>query len=38
MKELMNFEDTRKYLKTSKSTLYRLVQGRRIPAVKIGMQ
>lgn len=36
MAELMNFQDAREYLKTSRATLYRLIQGKRIPAFKIG--
>ena len=36
MAKLMNFQETRKYLRTSKATLYRLVQGKSIPAFKIG--
>ena len=34
--EVFTFEEARKYLKVSNSTLYRLVQGRKIPASKVG--
>ena len=36
MDEVLTFEETRKYLKLSKSKLYQLVQKRKIPASKIG--
>ena len=38
MGKMMKFEDARRYLKTSRSTLYRLVQGKKIPATKMGNQ
>jgi excisionase family DNA binding protein len=34
--EVLTFEEAKKYLKVSDSTLYRLVQSRRIPASKVG--
>lgn len=34
--EVLTFEETKKYLKISDSTLYRLVQARKIPASKVG--
>ena len=34
--EVFTFEEARKYLKVSDSTLYRLAQGRKIPASKVG--
>jgi excisionase family DNA binding protein len=36
MDEVLTFEETRKYLKLSKSKLYQLAQQRQIPASKIG--
>ena len=38
MTTLMNFNDTKKYLKTSRATLYRLIQSKKIPATKMGRQ
>ncbi|MGD0336350.1 MAG: helix-turn-helix domain-containing protein [Candidatus Omnitrophota bacterium] len=34
--EVLTFEEARKYLKISNSTLYRLVQKRKVPASKVG--
>lgn len=34
--EILTFKETKQYLKVSSSTLYRLVQGKKIPASKIG--
>ena len=34
--EVLTFEEARRYLKISNSTLYRLVQNRKIPASKVG--
>ena len=34
MKEIMNFKETMYYLKTAKSTLYRLLQEGKVPAEK----
>lgn len=34
--EVFTFDETKKYLKISDSTLYRLVQSKRIPAAKVG--
>ncbi len=34
--EILTFDETRKYLKVSRSTLYRLVQSHAIPASKVG--
>ena len=34
--EILTFEETREFLKVSKSTLYRLVQNRQIPCSKVG--
>lgn len=34
--EVLTFEEAKKYLKVSNSTLYRLVQRRKIPASKVG--
>ena len=34
--EILTLEETRKYLKIHKGTLYRLAQQRRIPAAKVG--
>ncbi len=34
--EIFTFEETKKYLKVSSSTLYRLVQSKDIPASKVG--
>lgn len=36
MDEVLTFEEVRKYLKFSKSKLYRLVQQKKIPRSKIG--
>lgn len=36
MDKLMNFNDAKKYLKTSRATLYRLIHTRKIPAFKVG--
>ena len=38
MDRYMDFKEVQKYLKTAKSTLYRLVQTKKIPAVKVGNQ
>ena len=38
MEKLMNFDEAKEYLKTSKPTLYRLLQGKQIPAFKVGRQ
>ena len=38
MDRLMNFKEVKRYLKTSRATLYRLVQGKKIPAMKVGKQ
>ena len=38
MATLMNFKDVKKYLKTSRATLYRLIQAKKIPATKMGRQ
>ena len=38
MATLMNFKDTKKYLKTSRATLSRLIQAKTIPATKMGRQ
>lgn len=38
MDRYMDFREVQKYLKTTKSTLYRLVQTKKIPAVKVGNQ
>lgn len=34
--EVFTFEEAKEYLKVSSSTLYRLVQKRKIPASKVG--
>lgn len=34
--EMLTFEEVKKFLRVSNSTLYRLVQGHRIPASKVG--
>ena len=34
--EVYTFEEAKRYLKVSSSTLYRLVQSKRIPASKVG--
>ncbi len=34
--EVLTFEEAKKYLKVSNSTLYRLVQSKRMPASKVG--
>ena len=34
--EILTFQETRRYLKISNSTLYRLVQARIIPSSKVG--
>ncbi|MFA4889438.1 MAG: helix-turn-helix domain-containing protein [Candidatus Omnitrophota bacterium] len=34
--EVFTFEEARQYLKISNSTLYRLLQGGKIPASKVG--
>lgn len=36
--QLMDFEETKRYLKLTKSTFYRLLQNNQIPASKIGRQ
>jgi len=36
MYKLMDFKDAKIYLKTSRATLYRLIQDKRIPAFKVG--
>ena len=38
MERLMDFKDVKKYLKTSRATLYRLIQAKQIPATKMGRQ
>jgi excisionase family DNA binding protein len=38
MRELFTFEELKKYLKINRSTLYKFVQERKIPATKIGRQ
>ena len=35
---LLNFDQTKKYLNISRATLYRLIQSKRLPASKIGNQ
>ena len=35
---LMDFNDARQYLKTSRATLYRLIRNKKIPASKLGGQ
>lgn len=35
-KEILTFEEARDYLRISNSTLYRLVQAKKIPASKVG--
>lgn len=34
--EVFTFEEAKRYLKVSSSTLYRLVQNKKIPASKVG--
>ena len=34
--EVLTFKEAKRYLKVSSSTLYRLVQGRKIPSSKVG--
>lgn len=34
--DVFTFDETKQYLKVSDSTLYRLVQARKIPASKVG--
>lgn len=34
----MDFKDTKRYLKTSRATLYRLIYTKKIPAFKLGGQ
>jgi len=36
MQRLMDFNETRRYLKTSRATLYRWVTEKKIPAIKMG--
>jgi len=38
MDKLMTFNDAKRYLKTSKATLYRIIHNKKIPAVKVGGQ
>ena len=38
MDKLMDFNDTKKYLNTSRATLYRLIHDKKIPAFKVGGQ
>jgi len=38
MDKLMSFDDTKKYLKVSRATLYRLIHGKKVPAFKVGGQ
>jgi len=38
MDKLMDFNDTKKYLNTSRATLYRLIHTKKIPAFKMGGQ
>ena len=38
MDTLMTFDDAKQYLKTSRATLYRLIQSGRLPASKMGRQ
>ena len=38
MERWMNFKDVKRYLKTSRATLYRLIQANKIPATKMGRQ
>lgn len=38
MEKLMDFNDAKNYLKTSKPTLYRLIHTKKIPAFKMGGQ
>ncbi|MFA4982217.1 MAG: helix-turn-helix domain-containing protein [Candidatus Omnitrophota bacterium] len=38
MDTLMDFNDAKRYLKTSRATLYRLIQSNRLPATKMGRQ
>lgn len=38
METLMTLEEVANYLRLSKDTVYRLAQGRRIPASKVGNQ
>jgi len=37
-KSLMDFEETKEYLRVSRATLYRLLQTGRVPASKVGGQ
>ena len=36
--KLMLFKDTQKYLNVSRTTLYNLLRGKKIPAIKLGGQ
>ena len=38
MTKLLSFNDAKKYLNVSRATLYRIIQGKKIPAVKVGGQ
>ena len=38
MEKLMDFKDAKRYLNTSRATLYRLIQAKKIPATKMGRQ
>jgi len=38
MDTLMTFDDAKQYLKTSRATLYRLIQSGTLPASKMGRQ
>lgn len=38
MSKLMNFNEAKVYLKTSRATLYRLIQEGKVPASKFGGQ
>lgn len=38
MTEILTFEETRKYLRVHRMTLYRLAQEGKIPASKVGRQ
>ena len=38
MDSLMDFNETKRYLKISRATLYRWVTGKKIPAIKMGRQ
>jgi len=38
MDQLMTFNDAKRYLRTSRATLYRLIQSNSLPATKMGRQ